>query len=65
VDTYNELKSILRLSEAGMKMDLWEAGQGLLEYSMAVVLVAVLILAIVAILGHGTNGLFGNVVYNF
>jgi hypothetical protein len=48
-----------------MKRGMWQAGQGLMEYSMAVVLVAVLVLAIIAILGHGTSGLFGTAVYNF
>ena len=39
-------------------------GQGLLEYALAIVLIAVIVLIIVAVLGRSTGNLFSNVVYN-
>ena len=39
-------------------------GQGLLEYSLAIVLVAIIVVVVVALLGSSTGNLFSNIVGN-
>ncbi len=40
-------------------------GQGLLEYVMILILVAVFVILAVRLFGHSTGNLFSNVVTNF
>ena len=42
-----------------------ECGQGLLEYGLAIVLVAVVIILMVSILGTAVGNLFSNVMASF
>jgi pilus assembly protein Flp/PilA len=39
-------------------------GQGLLEYALAIVLVAIIVVIVVALLGGSTGNLFSNIVSN-
>ncbi len=42
-----------------------EEGQGLVEYAMILVLVAVVVLLVLALLGPAVGNVFSNVVENF
>ena len=40
------------------------AGQGLIEYALLIVLVAIVIMALLLVLGPAISNLFGNVIAN-
>jgi Flp pilus assembly pilin Flp len=50
---------ILRVGKA-----LGSRGQGLLEYSLAIVLVAIVVVVLVTVLGQSTGNMFSNIVYS-
>lgn len=47
---------------ANCRRPLGAKGQGMLEYAVAIVLVAVLVLVMVSLLGTSTGNLFSNIV---
>lgn len=40
------------------------SGQGLVEYGMAIVLVAIIVVVMVSVLGSSVGNLFSNIVHN-
>ena len=47
-----------------MSSTLHQEAQGLMEYALIIVLVAIIVLVVLAILGPGVGNLFSNVVSN-
>ncbi|MBI3244438.1 MAG: pilus assembly protein [Chloroflexi bacterium] len=43
----------------------WEKGQGLIEYGMIIILVAILVMALLLILGPAVGNIFSNVIVQF
>lgn len=44
--------------------DMTEAGQGMVEYSMILMLIALLLIITVAVLGHQTSNLYSNIAHS-
>lgn len=42
-----------------------EKGQGLVEYGMIIILVAIVVMLLLVVLGPGMGNLYSNIVYNF
>ena len=42
-----------------------EAGQGLLEYALIIILVAVVVMALLIIFGPAVGNIFSNIIVNF
>lgn len=47
-----------------MRFDPGQVGQGLVEYAMILVLVAVMVIIILAMFGTGVGNMFSNIVSN-
>ena len=44
--------------------DMTEAGQGMVEYSMILMLIALLLIITVAVLGHQTSNIYSNISHS-